>query len=482
MNTPLTDVQRELLSAWLDGETTAAEKAEVEALLKREDAREYLETLRETAALVAAHAPVRAPVGLSGRVMGALEGEFKPKAFDPGSQPFGTVPTLSWRAPLYAAAAAIVVSLAIMFGPELVSPADGPATGVARYVPDEPSGDERGASTGTVTEKPEGTRSESDRELNSLSDHSGDEAFRRAGAEAQEALKSGKVDNWAGDAGKVPGEALADELEKRNRKLEADPSKEADVQEPRPAPSPKKGESVDGEPSHDAKSKKFAEEKGPGDEANDDGGVAGGGGTRGGRSDKGAVEDERRNERDEQEREQDAGETKKSDQGADEDKKDAPVTRRVAGKNSAEPKPASPAESGAAPEEPLSISITEAGTIGAQTDVLWISSLYGKAALTEEDADLESVTVELAADKLPELLAALKKLAREQGYGEVESAEGATAAELANRAKDQGQGIQGYLPDEEETETPPANDPANPPEGAAEAEAPAKVKVVIRLK
>src|SRR5690606_1537675 len=106
MSTPLTEEQMQLLSAWLDGETTEAENQIIEQLLQREDAKQYLESLRATTALVSAHGGVRAPVGLSGRVLGALENDFKPKAHGPGSEPFESVPILSWRTPLYAAAAA----------------------------------------------------------------------------------------------------------------------------------------------------------------------------------------------------------------------------------------------------------------------------------------------------------------------------------------------------------------------------------------
>src|SRR5690606_36031806 len=113
----LTPEQRELLSAHLDGETTPSESAAAELLLQSTEAREYFDELAATRALVIKHAAVRAPVGLSGRVLDALELSPAEKA---GT--LSAMPRMSWHAPLWAAAAAVILSLGVMFGPSIFSP------------------------------------------------------------------------------------------------------------------------------------------------------------------------------------------------------------------------------------------------------------------------------------------------------------------------------------------------------------------------
>ena len=72
---PLTEHERLLLSASLDGALDAAEDAQVKALLQRADAQAYVKQLRAMRALVAQHGGRKAPAELQARVMAALGDE-----------------------------------------------------------------------------------------------------------------------------------------------------------------------------------------------------------------------------------------------------------------------------------------------------------------------------------------------------------------------------------------------------------------------
>ncbi len=125
MDSPLSETERELLSAYVDDEVTDDERRQVEKLLEQEDAAEYLFELRAVRELAIEHGSVRAPVGLHARVMERLEGKIKPGA----SQ---ALPVFNWRMPLYAAAAVLLAALGIMFGPSLFSPGSTDTPPVAR--------------------------------------------------------------------------------------------------------------------------------------------------------------------------------------------------------------------------------------------------------------------------------------------------------------------------------------------------------------
>lgn len=136
---PLNTHEQELLSALLDDALEGAERKQAEALLLRAEAREYLHELRATRMLIKQHGSVRAPVGLSARVMGALEG-----GFDDVSRPVNNqaapaaklhqIGAFSWRAPLFAAAAVFVVSVSVIFGPSLFRTDGASDTSIAREV------------------------------------------------------------------------------------------------------------------------------------------------------------------------------------------------------------------------------------------------------------------------------------------------------------------------------------------------------------
>jgi hypothetical protein len=130
----LNEKQLELLSAWVDGEVTDAEKAEVQALLEREEtrdeARAEIEQLRKVRELVAQGAAVKVPEDLTHRVLDRI-GE--------GSGGGGRVaaihqfPAMSWRTPAYAIAAALLIALGVMFGPAMIAPSTSSGSGeVAR--------------------------------------------------------------------------------------------------------------------------------------------------------------------------------------------------------------------------------------------------------------------------------------------------------------------------------------------------------------
>ncbi|MCB9931957.1 MAG: hypothetical protein H6841_00885 [Planctomycetes bacterium] len=492
MNTPLTEEQRELLSAFADGETTEPERQAAEQLLQREDAREYFDSLRATITLVKTHAPVRAPVGLSGRVLNALEDEFKPKAIGPGSEPFTGAPVISWRTPLYAAAAAIVVSLAIMFGPSLVGPRDGSPSSVARTVldnlpaPAAEAGSDRDAFNRRAVEEPAA-------DPGMPADELAEEMEKNRGA--------AQGGNWGGtredlednlrdlEAAKT-GATLKGTTEDRPGENAGKKAKDTQSVEGEPAPNKSEAKGLArGEGSEDDKNALNEAEDSveadakPANESNEDenkkagtksdhekyDGRAGHPPTGGGAGGAVRPRPERRN--------QDAEEKETADTGSGPSGDEAEAQRVKRAREGGAPAPAAPeppSESGAATEageaETL-LEISDAGTIAAQTDVLWVSSLYGKAQLadSDEEAEIENVTVEIDADKLPELLAALRKLAADQGYGKVA---GGGEEEPAVRKAEAEPRITGYLPSEE------------PEEAQSESmlRAPAKVRVVIRLK
>lgn len=478
MNTPLTEEQLQLLSAYADGEVTQAERQAAELLLQRADAREYLDSLQATITLVKTHAPVRAPVGLSGRVMNALEDEFKPKAIGPGSEPFTGAPVISWRTPLYAAAAAIIVSLAIMFGPSLVGPRDGTPSEVARTVLDDlpaPKADSRARESGSevtddLRDKPSADPGNpADRAEEMERDQGGTWGDTREGLEDNlrelEAAKTGALKKPEENAGKK--------------------AKDTQNIEGAPAPSESKGTARGEGAADDKNALNDAEdavesEAEPRNELNEDenkkpatksdhekyDGRAGappmGGGTGGGAGGKAAPRPERRAQ-DEKEETADTG----AGPGQDADETESQRVKRTRSAPDAAPSPPEVTEAG---EAETLIEISDAGTLTAQTDVLWVSNLYGDAELADEDSDVESVTVEIDPDKLPELMAALRKLAADQGYGKVAGA--GEEEKLAERKAEAEPRISGYLPADE----------AEQPQPEAVLRAPAKVRVVIRLK
>lgn len=112
----LSPEQQELLSAFLDGEVNNAERALAKALLEREEARAYLESLRAIATRVREHGAARAPGDFRQQVLAHLEGDFDSISRPTSNQrPMQQLPQAGWRMPLMAAAAAVVVAAGILF-------------------------------------------------------------------------------------------------------------------------------------------------------------------------------------------------------------------------------------------------------------------------------------------------------------------------------------------------------------------------------
>lgn len=119
--------QQELLSAFLDGEVNEVERALVNALLQRPEARQYLEGLMRYRALVRRHATPNVPAGFAAGVVKALEGDYGDISRPNNSikQPAGkviTLPTATWRTPFVAAAAAMVVAAGLLLASALFNP------------------------------------------------------------------------------------------------------------------------------------------------------------------------------------------------------------------------------------------------------------------------------------------------------------------------------------------------------------------------
>lgn len=168
---PLTPEQQELLSAYSDGEVNAAERALAGALLERPEARAYLEQLRALASRLREHGAAKAPIDLRQAVMANLEGDFdsisRPTSnqdsggaglpvrsqgdYDSISRPTSNqvsfAPQASWRMPLFAAAAAILVAAGVLFsGVMSYQPPAPPEVGMS------PSGSKRTPSPATLPE------------------------------------------------------------------------------------------------------------------------------------------------------------------------------------------------------------------------------------------------------------------------------------------------------------------------------------------
>lgn len=132
----LTNEQRELLSAYLDGEVNASERALAQALLERAEAASYFDGLKRVRSLTQQHAQARAPQNFAALVRQSLEGDFdgisRPTSnqgdYDSISRPtsnqlqLNAVPQASWRMPLLAMAAAVVMAVGIFAVNSLLLP------------------------------------------------------------------------------------------------------------------------------------------------------------------------------------------------------------------------------------------------------------------------------------------------------------------------------------------------------------------------
>ena len=486
MHNPLNESQRELLSAYLDGEVSDAERHTAEELLKREDAQAYLESLRATVSLVTSNAPVRAPVGLGGRVMNDLKDEFK-QSVDPGSEPFTAIPRISWQAPIWAAAAAVVVSVAIMFGPSLFNTKpQGPE--IARDVLDNlPSGGDVRDDRSTVgDEKPEGAKFDREKlegeglEKFAESERTYGENFKKTVDELDElkAESSSRMNDIEDEVQPDPTESVDGKVARRTGKGAAAAGEESE-----------KDASTRKEMKNQSENADAGEPRGGGrDEDNWHGGGSGGKTAKTKDENEGGMPSAESPER----RSRDSAEDKKrsepkSDTGRDlreleevdrEDGTATPPSPRASEPPSdngpGNDMPAKDAPDALAQSEAIVLTLTEGDSLAAQTDVLWISTMYGDAKIADSDNDVESIEIEVDADKLPELMAALRKLAEDQGYGEVEGGKAEEPEPETAEAETEVRRISGYMPTEAE--------PAAPNEPELKSEVKERVRLVIRMK
>jgi hypothetical protein len=140
----LSDAQQQLLHAWVDGETTDAESRSAIELLARPEASEYVSTLKRLRELLARHAGVTAPAGLMNRVRQALRSE----------SGRSTLIRLSlWRVAGFAAAAAIMISVGLVFGPDLLREDTPPRVAVVDPTV-QPAVTDKSAGDATITPDP----------------------------------------------------------------------------------------------------------------------------------------------------------------------------------------------------------------------------------------------------------------------------------------------------------------------------------------
>ncbi|MCC6466120.1 MAG: hypothetical protein IT463_12340 [Planctomycetes bacterium] len=504
----LNQAERELLSAHADGELAGAEARQAEALLARPEAAEYLRCVQALSGLVQRHGALRAPVGLASRVLVALDSDVdgisRPTNRKQEGGKVHALPTTTWRMPFVAAAAALVISLGIMFGPSLLEPAPERGTGIARELP--------GLDTAVQARVPEPESSTADKPAK---DVYALEALEEDGAKTGDLKK---------DYGENLGKELAKEGAALRREAEGEDPAASDPANPAPAP----GANTDGLAEEVRKVESTGRtgaaggsEPAPkhGTERERAGGDTGGGGGVARGKKKNETWDDSSNSRNDSEEkveegareskgEDDREAPKKSVAGPTDDKqglggvqgepnqqpqggdsKDGSDFGRAKGKPQPEP-PAQPAlgggTGGAAEEQnedsndagDVTVTLETAMALAAQAEVLRVGALHGKAQL-DPDAETESVVIELDESRLPELLGALKRLAGEQELGNLKIPAGVKAEPAAGPGN-------GYLPESLRpgaTKTQAATKPAEEADGeAAENAAPGRtVRLRVRL-
>ncbi len=459
-NQPLTIEEQILLSASIDardGDLTQAEHARVQALLQQPAARAYLDSLRATRVLVGRHGAAKAPVGFKGRVLAALDEDFddisRPTASRDGK--VIAMPSASWRTPMLALAAAVVVTLGVFFGPALLpsndtaSPADIARTRLSNTAnhPD--------SSTGSDGHWGADKTPESGKALDRADEQAGEKAGEETEASRKNALRMAqdnaeKLDKDANDETNedspsqeppIAGRVSDDFRRTRNGNAVPNP---AETSEPEgrvelPAKSGATPESADALKKEAAKSKKdLAEDGEKGQEGKDSSktgqaesgankGATGGstGGAGGGSSQDrpgldrkvgSKLEDDRKNtERDNEEAKNEARPESHGDDPADRSQADGtgPAPNKPASpqpgnaqddrgavereKAATKPLPSTEGqESGNDGKRELTTSVVELSpqpgrVLSAQTDILRIAALYGDASLLDQLAADQTV-------------------------------------------------------------------------------------------
>lgn len=142
----LSQDQRELLSAFLDGEVSANERALAKALLDRAEARSYLAELESLRERLAPQGLATAPRGLRDAVLAALDGDFdsisRPTSLKPGHEG-AALPAATWRTPLMAVAAALTIAVGLFFGSALLDRQADVPTGAVSVAPGAPAASSR---------------------------------------------------------------------------------------------------------------------------------------------------------------------------------------------------------------------------------------------------------------------------------------------------------------------------------------------------
>ena len=457
MNTELNIQDQILLSAYIDGEVTPAEHAQVQTLLQRPEAAAYLQQLKSTRMLVNRHGAQAAPVGLKGRVMAALDEDYddisRPTASRQDEGKVIALPTASWKTPLLAMAAAVVVALGLFFGPALIpdrnqpSPADiarettrkaaetdksgTVESSTATPEPAKPTdtwGEKPGAGPGTGTTEDEERLKAELRALDDATDELG-KAGRANDGRSDFARKSaGKDDDrnsvpdaqglGGGGAGSGTGSGTGGTGEKPGTnaaKIKKEPGRGTDgVLPPSAQPSPAESKPDKG-PSDETKDGQSTTE-----DPNQEGGPARAGGVerrarseaKGGAANGGAANKEKN----------DAGPADVHNDPTNEDKKGLKdYEEKLAEGETQSPQADSSRDqrNEDLPVTSISLTLNPGRVLAAQADVLRVAALYGKAALSETDNG-DSVVVDLDESRIAELVASLNRLAGQQDYGRVE--------------------------------------------------------------
>lgn len=372
MTVPLNPHEQELLSALLDNALAGDERATADALLARPEARQYLEQLRALRALVATHGAARAPAGLKAGVIERLP-ETMAKVV--------ALPAATWRTPLIALAAAVVVAIGLAFGPALFKP-ESTGGGVARDV----------APANLAPATTDRDRAVGDTPLPSAlggpeRDRAADESPKKTNANEMRREESSGAPGTGGGAGASDATRRSAEIPPgaplgKNRAEDADKAKALDTED-RQANPPRDDRAKGGRGNDGSTADKAggdAGEKAPSP------------------SNPGPAEMRK--------------DSKVKEEGANKETKDAADDL----KETAEAKADDPAR-----ENAVVLALQPDSGLAAQNDVLRVGALYGSAKLSaaREDGSLEDIEIEVDAAKLPELLAALKRLATQQDYGKL---------------------------------------------------------------
>ena len=458
----LSNEQRELLSAYLDGEVNVSEKALALALLEREEACAYLAGLKRVRELAQTHAAARAPRDLVSLVRQSLDGDFdgisRPTSnqgdYDSISRPtsnqlqLNAMPQASWRMPLMAMAAAVVMAVGIFAVNSLMVPSNAPAdlsTAGRGFLKDPEAAP---ATRDALRESPQpelrdGPAADSAKEL----------ARPASSSPAKKPESSNSTDKYERKSETGTPQDAADEQNEELKKGYAEGEREKDAK------------TKDGD--HNSEGEK--RDNWSDDKTGGAGGASGGGARGGGKSESGPAE---------------GGETvrraRAKSEGSESGKKQDGT--RNDGGAPAQPPPATKHRTN---EVEVKFANRDGASPTVATDVLVVASSFGEATASSND-DGTIVEVEVAEDQVEELLAAINKLAQSEGEKAGADLEAQPNKEAeAPRARD-------YLPrnlrDAVERAAEARKEKAlEEPKPAAPAEAPAaparkKVKVIVRLK